>query len=65
MATQKDTRALIRVDRGQADEIDSYCKITGVTRANAIRQAIALWLTEAKPQRLAAFAGKRKPKAEE
>jgi hypothetical protein len=64
LATEKDKRALIRVDRGQADEIDSYCKITGVTRANAIRQAIAHWLMDEKPQRLAAFTGKRKPKGE-
>ena len=51
----QDARTSVQVDLSQYDEITEYCNHTGSSRAAAVREAIALFLRNVKPRRLAAF----------
>jgi metal-responsive CopG/Arc/MetJ family transcriptional regulator len=39
-------RTIVEIPDGKLDEISRYCKIRGISRAKAIRDAIEMMLTE-------------------
>ncbi len=39
-------RTIVEIPDGKLDEISRYCKINGISRAKAIRDAIEIMLTE-------------------
>lgn len=54
-------RRSIQVDLSQYDEITKYCTVTGASRANVGREAIALFLRNVAPKRLTAFRKEAQP----
>lgn len=57
----QDARRSIQVDLSQYDEISKYCSVIGASRANVNREAIALFLRNVAPKRLAAFRKSARP----
>lgn len=48
VGARKDVEVKVRFDQETNDKLLEYCKNNGITRAEAIRQSVNLFLSEAK-----------------